>query len=404
MFLITARFRPSRSKDNRNKPGVVFYRITDQRTARGCAKPDRNINSDIHGADKSILQSERPKIVSQLRLLYCVIERRASLNRTFTIDDVTQDFRKALSGDISMTEVISRAETDFPLRKDIVSVGREFKGAFKYVFTKRASENNDSLFDYIFNLSQSLKNEQRISRARSFISLLSNLRDFTDNKDINFVDIGPEFIHEYAGWLKYTGIAESTQSFYLRAMRSVLNKANKEGLLGPSSAWFRDVNTKIYHSTEGATDKALNRDLLLKMENADLTSHAPLMLVRDMFMFGFYCGGMELVDVANLTENNITDGFLVYHRRMKGLIKKIPLGEQALKILNRYKTDNSRHLFPLLDKSGEVMFGTVRNYVFQCMRSIGKLIGFPRLTFSMNINTYHSMLSGINISEIILKH
>lgn len=39
-------------------------------------RPDRTVNSDIHSTDSSVLKTERIAILSQLRLLYCVIERR----------------------------------------------------------------------------------------------------------------------------------------------------------------------------------------------------------------------------------------------------------------------------------------------------------------------------------------
>lgn len=44
---------------------------------------------------------------------------------------------------------------------------------------------------------------------------------------------------------------------------------------------------------------------MLKIENLDLNSNESLLLVRDMFIFGLYRGGMELVDVSHLTEESI---------------------------------------------------------------------------------------------------
>lgn len=136
MFLITAQFRPSRSKYNAEKDGVVFYRITGEVSEKG-KRPQRNINSDIHAADASVFNTERAAILSQLRLLFCVIERRKDSGQPFTIDDVTDDFRKALASDESMSAAIARSRTEFPLRNEIVSVGHEFKGDFDYVLTEQ---------------------------------------------------------------------------------------------------------------------------------------------------------------------------------------------------------------------------------------------------------------------------
>lgn len=401
MFLISVSFRSSRSTGDKGKPGIVFYRIA--RHGLNEQRIERCVNSDIKGADESVLQTEREKIISQIRLLYCVIERREEQGKPFTIDDVVNDFREALSGDKSMAEVIAKAQTDFPLRRDIVSIGREFKGAFQYVFSAPAKETGENLSDFVFSLTQSLRNDRRNSQAHSFASLLSSLREFVKTDEIKFADIDAGFVHDYAGWLKQTGITESTQSFYLRTLRTLLNKAQKNGLVEVSPEWFMEVNTRIYKPSD-SRDTKLSRDVLLKIENLDLPSNGPLALVRDMFMFGFYCEGMELVDIANLTTDNLKDGLMIYRRRQKGVKKVVVLGSEAKKIIKRYVIPGQHYIFPLLGMSGHIMFSTVSNYVRQYLKTIGEKVGFPQLTFSMNIGAYKSLMSSVNVSELLLKH
>lgn len=401
MFSITVSFRSSRSRGNKGKPGIVFYRIA--RHGLRETRIERCVNSDIKGANEGVLQTEREKIISQIRLLYCVIERREEQGKPFTIDDVVNDFREALSGDKSMAGVISKAQRNFPFRRDIVSIGREFKGTFQYVFSTPAKETGENLSDFVFGLTQSLKNARRNSQAHSFASLLSSLRDFSNTDELKFSDINADFVRDYAGWLKQTGITESTQSFYLRTLRTLLNKAQKDGLVEVSPEWFMEVNTRIYKPSD-FKDKKLNRDVLLKIENLDLPSNGPLALVRDMFMFGFYCEGMELVDIANLSTENIKDGLMIYRRRQKGVKKVVVLGREAKKIIKRYVSPGQHYIFPLLVMSGHIMFSTVSNYVRQYLKTIGDKVGFPQLTFSMNIGAYKSLMSSVNVSELLLKH
>lgn len=403
MFLISARFRASRSK-NAVRQGVVFFRITERRN--GGSVVDRDVNSDISGSDAGVLQRERTAIIARLRMLYCIVERRADSGLPFEADDVVADFRLALSGDASMAGVVAKASTDFPLRDDLVSIGREFKGDFKFVLTQheRGTTQQSTLPEFIFSLSQTMKAEGRVSRSRSFLSLLSNLRDFQGDDTLTFGHFGAEFVHNYALWLKRADIAPSTQSFYLRTLRAVLNKAQANGLIENTSEWFEGVNTKIYHSANEDTNSVLDRSTLLKIERADFHAHGQLALVRDMFMFGFYCGGMELVDIVNLTDSNIVGNVLVYKRRQKGQTKKALLGDEALKIIDRYRRPQSKHIFPLLEQSPGVLFETARNYVYQSIKAIGQTIGLPSLTFSMNIGAYNSMAAGINISEMMLRN
>ena len=401
MFSITVSFRSSRSRGNSNKPGIVFYRIASHR--RHETRIERCVNSDIQGTDESILQIERERIISQIRLLYCIIEKHESSGSQFSVDDVVKDFREALIGAESMTDVIEKSRTDFPFQQDLVSVCRNFKRHFKFIFVQRSEVNKENMFEYILNLSQVLKNENRNSLAKNYLSLLSSLRTFVHGKDIDFMEIDREFILHYAEWLTRTGISDSTQSFYLRNFRAILNKANRDGLIGDISGWFYDVNTQI-HFTPTVPERKLDRNILLKIENLDLNSNESLSLVRDMFIFGFYCGGMELVDVAYLTEKNIKNGVLSFHRRLKGQIKKVLLGSSALNILNKYACKPGAYLFPLLDRFHGILFSTVQNYVAKNMKEIGQIISFPELTFGMNILAFNSLISSVNISELLLKH
>lgn len=401
MFSITAQFRSSRSKRDTEKEGAVFYRFSGRPEENG-KRPNREVNSHIRATDSSVLETERETILSQLRLFYCVIERRENSKEPYNIDDAVEDFRKALSGDASMREAVAKSQTDFPLRNDIVAVGREFKGDFKFVFPKKTDISAGSLYGYIFNLSQSLKNEKRPSQAKNFASLLANLKLFAEGKDIYFYEINKEFINRYADWLKHLNISDSTESFYLRNFRTVLNKAHDDGLIGPTSGWFQDVNTSIGPSNK-ISDGKLNRDLMLKIESLDLSGNKNDALVRDMFMFGFYCGGMELIDLANLEYSNVKDGALIYRRRLKGLERKVMLGEQALKIIKRYKGESNNYLFPLLSKSEYALFSSVRSYVFQSLKAIGRAVNYPRLSFNMNITAYNYLLSKVNIPELLLR-
>ncbi len=401
MFLITARFRPSRSK-NRDKAGVVFFQIIGDPLPDGGNRPCRCINSDIYGMDDSVLNLEKNRILSGLRLLYCVIEHLHERDTYVCIDDVAENFKKALNNDASMEEIISRACGDFPLHRDIISIGREFKASFRFIFSEKVESLPNSLGDFVFNMSQALKNEKRVNRARGYSSTLSNIRDFTQSKDIQFSEIDRQFVNRYASWLATIGISESTQSFYLRTLRSILNQAASRGITENATDWFRDVNTSIDCSRKATIDKALDREKILLIEQVDLGGDRNLELARDMFMFGFYCCGMELVDIAHLTAANIKKEFLIYRRRLKGQQQIIRLTEHARRILSNYKGD--KYLFPLLDDSKGVLFQTLSNSVAHSMKSIGRLIGLPQLSFSMNIGSWKVLMSKSNISEMLLMH
>ncbi len=394
MFLITAQFRASRSRGAKGKGGVVFYRVTG--VEPGGVRVDRNVNSDIRGDDAGVLVTCRERILSQLRLLYCVIERLAGLRQPYGIDDVTSDFRLALAGDAKMGDVVRRSGEDFALRSDLVSVGREYRNAFRFVDGAADGGDSGNIADFLRVEAQRMRGEGRVSLSRSYLSTLSSLRDFCGGEALRFGDVDGRFVAAYSSWLASGGLSASTQSFYLRTLRGVLNRAGSRGLLTVDAGWFRDVNTRVVG--ESASPKTLSDNELRRLEALELSGYEGM--VRDMFMFAFYCRGMELVDVANLTPENVREGYLVYRRRLKGHERRVPLGAKAREILARYGGGN--HLFPLLDDAGDVQFGTTRNYVADSLRGIGERIGCARLSFSMNIGTWKALEAEVNVPELLL--
>ena len=59
-------------------------------------------------------------------------------------------------------------------------------------------------------------------------------------------------------------------------------------------------------------------------------------------------GGINFVDMAYLTENNIIENRLIYHRRKTGKLINLPMQQRAYMVLNEYKKSNEPYLFPVL--------------------------------------------------------
>lgn len=79
-------------------------------------------------------------------------------------------------------------------------------------------------------------------------------------------------------------------------LRAGISHAVKEGIAVFDKDMFRNVNTKVSLDTTGNENACLSRETLLKIANLDLSKSENLDR-RDMFMFGFYCRGMELTDI-----------------------------------------------------------------------------------------------------------
>lgn len=330
-----------------------------------------------------------------------MIEQCHDSMKQFTIDDIVAEIRRVIYSDNAMRKFSNRISQDFPLRADIASVGNRFKHYFRFIYPRESKQ--DSLFDYIQSLSTQAKTEGKLSMFRSYTSLWRSLSKFLNDADLGFSEITRSFLDDYATWLNQNGVSESTQSFYIRTLRLVINKAKEDDLINIEESLFKGLNTKVVFNNDNDRRKTLNKDELLRIIRLPFPGNPEEEMVRDMFMFGFYCRGMELVDVINLTRDNIRDNILSYNRRLKGLPVHINLDKSAKDIINKYQVDGSSYIFPIKDKYKGIQQYSINDIVRRYLRQIGASLNIPNLTFNMNITAWDHLMCNLNVSDILLK-
>lgn len=400
MFLITTAYQKARSRRRPDKPGKVLFRIF-QNPVDGQGEGVRTVSSKIYGERESVFDMNRDDIVRNIRIIYVIIQDRTDAAQPFSVDDIAEDFRLAINGDESMKALVMRAQEDFPVRADLVSIGNEFKRDFRFVYPEPQAK-SENLLEYFTTLSQRAKNNGKQSNARSYSSTRSSLAKFLCDKDVQIASIDRPFIENYSSWLKENGVCDSTQSFYLRTLRSALNHAKEDGITTVDDALFKGLNTRVNFSSAKEKGDTLSRETLNKLLNLRFKDDPEAEMVRDMFMFGFHCRGMELIDVVSLTKSCIEDGKLTYRRRSNGLTRTITLDKSAREIISKYQTSDGKYLFPLSDMYRGLQQYSVTNIVRRKIKQLGNEIGFPQLTFSMNITTWHRLMDEFSISDIVL--
>lgn len=398
MFLITTVYQKSRSKRRADKPGKVLYRIT-YRNNNEQSGITRSISSNIYGERDSVFESKREEIVQYIRIIYSIIENRINTTACPSIDEIADDFRLAMKGDPSMKAMLKRAQEDFPVRADWVSVGNEYKRDFQFIYPE-AQVLPDKLLEYITLLSQQAKNNGKQSMSRSYNSTRSSLSKFLNEHDIQIISIDKHFVTQYSAWLKENGVIDSTQSFYLRTLRAILNRAKEDGIETKDDDMFKGMNTRVEFSGNKRPRATISREILNKILKLKFQDNPEAEVARDMFMFAFYCRGMELTDVMNLTYLNIQDDMLTYNRRGVGRPRVVPLDKLAVNIIKKYR-NTSGYIFPIKETYLGNQQYSVNERVRRHIKEIGKAVGFPELTFSMNISAWEKLISQINLSDIL---
>ena len=165
---------------------------------------------------------------------------------------------------------------------------------------------------------------------------------------------------------------------------------------------FRNVNTKVSLDTTGNENACLSRETLLKIANLDLSKSENLDLARDMFMFGFYCRGMELTDIMALTTGNLNGDVLKYRRRGNGKEITLRLDSRALAILNKYESRHWDSLFPLKTLPLIKLNRALKYRVSNWLGKIGEMVGLRSLSFNMNISSCNHLLARSDLPGVLL--
>lgn len=393
MFSLSARFRKSRTPE---ADGTVYYVIRRGRT-------ERNITGCLRGKDESTLSEEKGRIAFDLMTIYCVIESLLKENSEITLDEIAIAGTKAILGDNPFAERLTSYAGIYPISGEIASISKKFSDRFERIRLPIQESQNAvmGLIGYISTLISEYK-ERGKPFARSLRSTQLKLMDYINNAVIPIASITPAFILGYKAYLS-DNLSTDTVSFYLRTLRTVLRRAGKDGLLPDGFVWPSNVNLTVSRTSHRSETDSLDIETIHRIENLDLANDRTLDLARDIFLFGFYAKGMELVDVANLKVENLNGNMLTYRRRIKGKERTEVLGNGALSIIRKYQDKSRDYLFPLLQRRWMYSYTTVRSEIAVSLKRIGRMLELPiPLTYSMNIYSWQSIIRNTNIAKLLI--
>ena len=182
----------------------------------------------------------------------------------------------------------------------------------------------------------------RLGTAQNYTNALHRFARFLGG-DIPVAAVTEELIERFNADLSQRGVVRNTVSFYMRILRSVYNKAVRNGL-AEQTAPFRNVYTGIDRTRK----RAVGENVIARFIGLDLSRSAPLSLARDLFLFSFYTRGMSFVDMAYLRRGHICDGRIRYVRRKTGQEIVIRVEPEMQCIIERYARGEHPYVFPIL--------------------------------------------------------
>lgn len=267
--------------------------------------------------------------------------------------------------------------------------------------------------EFYLSLIEDLKQKGRIGNSYAYLNSYNTLRNFNKGKKLNytFSHIDVPFCKKFEDWMRSKGNKDTTLSYQFRTLRATYNKAIEAKIVAREKNPF--IEYKLSHFNTKTIKRALSKNDILKLINADCTSQSKLrQLTHDLFSFSYLCGGISFVDIANLTRQNIVEDRLIYQRQKTHGNINLLLSKEASTIIAKYSTyqQEAEYLFPILHCKRHITPMQKNNRVHKICHQVNtELRKFAQeLGITAEVTTYvarHSFAtilkkSGVNIGII----
>lgn len=204
-------------------------------------------------------------------------------------------------------------------------------------------------------LSEILK-EGRAGTYHTYHCALQSFKEFRKGRDLDPLDLTPDLLKQFEGFLKEekatvtaTGkvttrkAGKTTISIYMRALRAVYNfTAGKLPYLRehyPFTVHQSDRSKYKIRNGSGSKGDALTVDQLKQFVELDVIQSSPEWKAKNLWLFSFFCNGMNFNDIARLKYSSIKKDSIQYVRQKTKdtegheEIIEIPLNDQIREIL-----------------------------------------------------------------------
>ena len=267
--------------------------------------------------------------------------------------------------------------------------------AFKTRMSTRKSKEN-KVFLQFEELVLELEASDRIGTAISYRNANKSLQKFTGGKEVAFEYFTKSKLDQYKVWMQ-TGdnsCTDTTIGFYLRALRTLFNRAIQKGITTHYPFIRGSEGCKV---PKGKGRKiALNKPELQKIFDFNLTEKHPYSFYLDMWKLMYLLGGPNPTDICLLRESNIKNGFIYFFRQKTRRTSneqkeiQVPYSEPVKLIIEKWKQSeiNESYLIPVVNDSMTAVLrkSVIAQFVKMVNTAMKHVAG--ELKISQKITTY----------------
>jgi site-specific recombinase XerD len=251
-----------------------------------------------------------------------------------------------------------------------------------------------------------LKKAGRIGTMDSYQTTLTNVKKFKgDIMPMNKITV--DWLKKFEEFMGRTK-AVATIGIQMRNVRAIVNAAIKDGYMKESDYPFGAGKYEI--KTAEGVKKALSSEQIGKIKRFKSTNEE-LIMYRDLWLFIYYCNGINIADLINLKHKDIVDGELLFVReKTKRTTKKVKHIRAAVtgdmqKIIGRWGNENEpeNYIFNLVEHTNDPEIAMSRKGWFtknfnQHLKMIGAALDIDKLTSYTARHSYATVLKRNNVN------
>lgn len=223
----------------------------------------------------------------------------------------------------STSEIIGRVRDNKTVQKFLHRAEETIKKIYTLhdtfdfdLFSKEYSESSpqqsgENFVHFWESVISDLRKEKRHGTADSYQDALNKFKKFVGEKTIPMRHITQLTFEKFRVFMVQSGQSTNGIGIYLRSMSAVYGRALSRKLVKPEA----DPRDGFKVKTIRTAKKAIKREEVHLLAKHDLSAKPFVEESRDLFLFSYYCQGMNLKDLCMLSwKNNIVEDRIYYHR------------------------------------------------------------------------------------------
>ena len=266
------------------------------------------------------------------------------------IKSENEDMFSSLTMMLSKIETVKKQKTAYTL-KDLLNEISTGSGSINIKY-------------YYFNRIDELNRDHQFSTADRFKYSYLSLKKFKEDKlkdigEITFFEINKKWLTDYEKYMLSNNRSLDTIRGYLKDLSVIFNIAIKDKKCPLTHEKFPFGNSHgsyIIKENVSKNNKVLTPDEFEKFKAFKCQTFNQLQ-AKEFFLFSYYCGGINMVDIVNLTNDKLflddEEPYFIYSRQ-KNLNRKkqrsiqIPLDEFTTSVINKYR-GSGKYVFNILE-------------------------------------------------------